>query len=395
MHALTNRFVRRALYGTLVLVILIALFAYLSRDNLFRYLNDPHVPFQTYTPPPAPDYAQNAAWAMPPKPDKNGDAVSIFVVTPTVYWGGKDWNMPLDAKKPLRRLWRVAIPNWAGPFQGLGQVVIPYYRSASLDSFLTIRDDARGARRLAFEDVLQAFDAFLARTGGSGPIILAGTEQGGLHVLGLLQERFDDPYLRERLAAAYVIDFATPQDLFAGPLKGLAPCADATKARCIISYGDFQKRQKDEIRRFTDRTMVWNSAGKLTLTKDRPLTCVNPVLGAATAKRAPRRAHRGGVNATGLEWGVVPAPLPAQTSAQCAGGILLVDRPKSASLRRKPGFGNHFKPPPFNLFYADIAHDARQRLHNWRALIQEQGRLAPPLGTTVEIRNSPVRKVPE
>ena len=395
MNAVVRTMIRRTLYGLLVLALLLALFAYFSRDNLFRYLNDPHVPFQTYTPPPAPDYSRPSAWAMPPKADESGDAVSIFVVTPTVYWGGKDWNMPLDAKAPLRRLWRVAIPNWAGPFQGLGTVVIPLYRSASLDSFLTIRDDARGARRLAFDDVLRAFDAFIARTGGSGPIILAGTEQGGLHVLGLLQERFADPYLRERLAAAYVIDFATPLDLFDGPLKGLAPCADARSARCVITYGDFQKRQKTEIRRFTDRSMVWNGRGGLSLTRGRPLACVNPVLGAATQALAPRSAHRGGVNATGLEWGVTPAPLPAQTSAQCTDGILLVDRPKSASLRRKPGFGNHFKPPPFNLFYADIAHDARQRLRNWRTVMQEDGRLAPPLGAPVEIRNSPVRKVPD
>ena len=386
---------RMALYASLALVLLLAAFAYFSRDNLFRYLNDPHVPFQTYTPPPAPDYAQKSAWAMAPEPDTSGAATSIFFVSPTIYWGGKDWNTPLDAKKPLQRLWRVAIPNWAGPFQGAGPIAIPLYRAASLDSFLTIRDDARGARRLAFEDVLRAFDAFIARTGGSGPIILVGAEQGGLHVLGLLQERFNDPYLRERLAAAYVIDFAVPLDLFDGPLKGLAPCADARKARCIVTYGDFQKRRKAEIRRFAERSMVWNADGKLTLTRGRPLACVNPVLGGVTDERAPRRLHRGGVDATGLEWGTIPAPLPAQTSAQCAGGILIVDRPGSASLRRKPGFGNHFKPPDFNLFYADLAHDVRQRLQNWHTLIKTEGRLAPPLGAPVDIRDSPIRKVPD
>jgi Protein of unknown function (DUF3089) len=391
MNMFQAKTMRYTLYGSAVFLVLVLTFAFVSQDNLFRFLNDPRTPFQTYTPPPAPDYADPASWAIAPK---KHDGTSVFVVTPTVYWGGKDWNTPLDAPRPLHRLWREAIPNWAGPFAGAGTVVIPLYRSASLFSFLTIRADAQDARKLAYEDVLKAFDAFIAQTDGTSPIILAGTEQGGLHVLGLLKDRFNDPYLRERLAAAYIVDFAVPLDLFDTTLTGLNPCESAEDSRCIITYGAFLPRDKAEIKRFTERTMVWDQTGRLRPTKDRPLACVNPVLGSTGPKLAPRRLHKGGVAATGLEWGTAPAPMAEQTSAQCVDGILRIERPKSKALRKHFGFGNTFKPDPFNLFYVDLAHDAKQRVANLNLRFKTQGRLAPPFENSLDILDSPIRGVP-
>ncbi len=391
MSITRHTFIRFSLFGGLAFLFLVTTFAILSRDNLFRFLNDPRIPFQTYMPPSAPDYSQSSAWALAPA---QTDGVSIFVVSPTTYWGGKDWNTPLDAPGPQKYLWNEAIPNWAGPFQGAGQVSIPYYRSASLFSFLTVRNDARGARKLAFDDVLKAFDAFIAQTNGKGPIILAGAEQGGLHVLGLLQKRFDDPYLRERLAAAYVLDFAVPLDLFDGPLKEFSPCASAASSRCLITYGAFREGQTREIKRFAERTMVWDGQGKLKQTKGRALTCVNPVLGAANNEFAPQHLHNGAVAASGLEWGFAPAPFPEQTSTRCVDGILRVDRPKSRALRKKLGFGQRFKPEPFNLFYVDISRDVKTRIDNLNSRFEIEGRLAPPFENSMEIIDAPIRGVP-
>ncbi len=391
MNMPKDKIIRFSLLGGVALVLLLSTFAFLSRDNLFRFLNDPRIPFQTYVPPTAPDYADASAWAIPPH---KGDGVSIFVVTPTVYWGGKEWNTPLDAPKPLERLYRTAIPNWAGPFQNLGSVSVPLYRSASLFSFLTVRSDARGARALAYRDVLNAFDAFLANTDGKGPIILAGTEQGGLHILGLLQDRFYDPYLRERLAAAYVLDQAVPLDLFDTQIKGVKPCQTSNEARCIITYGAFTPNETLEITRFTERSMVWNAQGQLRQTAGRPLACVNPVLGSTSTELAPKTMHKGGAAATGLEWGTAPAPMAAQTSAQCTGGVLIVEQPKSRALRKPLSFGQRFKPDPFNLFYADLAADAAQRIKNLETIIEEEGRLAPPFENSLEIIDSPIRGVP-
>ncbi len=384
---------RLSLYGALGLVIVLALFAFAARDNLFRFLNDPRTPFQTYTPPPAPDYASPQGWAM--APTRSANTPQIFVVTPSVYWGGKQWNTPPLAPKPLRRLHREAIPNWAGPFFGAGDVAIPLYRSASLFSFLTVRNDARGARELAYQDVSNAFDVFLAQTDDKAPIVLVGVEQGGLHVLGLLRDRFNDPYLLERLAAAYAIDFAVPLDVFGTLLPGIAPCETLGDSRCVITYGAFHPKEKSEIKRFKERTMVWEQSGKLSLTKNRDLACVNPMLGDMSGELAAKALHQGGVAATGLEWGSNPAPLPAQIASQCVDGVLHIGRPSSPALRKQRSFGNRFKPDPFNLFYGDLARDVKMRISNLQTRFATEGRLAPPFENTLELIDSPIQKVPE
>jgi len=386
---------RISLYSLLVFIILIAASMYAGRDNLFRFFLDPKIPFQTYQPPPAPDYTDPSSWVQAPNTDQAKDQPQVFVVTPSTYWGGEHWNTDLADEKAGDRLTRIAVPNWAGPFRKAGTVVIPKYRSASLYSFLTTRNDAKAARAFAYRDVLAAFDQFFAQSTSNGPIVLVGAEQGGLHVLGLLQDRFNDPHIRERLAVAYIIDFAVPLDLFDGALQGLSLCADAKASRCVVAYGAFNETDRKEITRFRERTMVWDQKGRLQKTQGRALACVNPVLGGATSDFAPSRLHLGGAAASGLDWAMEPAPIPQQTSTQCADGILLIEPITSNSLRKPRSLGARFKPNPFNLFYADLAKDAGQRVLALQQRFETEGRLAPPFGGTIELRESPINKTPD
>ncbi|MFA5601814.1 MAG: DUF3089 domain-containing protein, partial [Phenylobacterium sp.] len=48
------------------LALLIGAAGVFYREDILRTGLDPRVPFQTYTPPPAPDYAQTSAWALAP-----------------------------------------------------------------------------------------------------------------------------------------------------------------------------------------------------------------------------------------------------------------------------------------------------------------------------------------
>ncbi|PHR62536.1 MAG: hypothetical protein COA47_03960 [Robiginitomaculum sp.] len=388
-------FLRLSLVSLAGLVLLSAILAYTGRDNLFRFFLDPRVPFQTYLPPKAPDYSDPASWVRPPTPEETKNQPHVFVVTPTTYWGGDHWNTDLNDEESNDRLLREAVPNWAGPFRAIGPVSIPKYRAASLYSFLTTRNDARAARAFAYGDVLAAFDRFFAEIDSAGPIILVGVEQGGLHVLGLLQDRFDNPHVRERLAVAYVIDFAVPLDLFEGGLHGLSPCKSATATRCIVTYNAYQEQDTKEITRFRERSMVWDQKGRLQKTQGRALACVNPVLGAAVLDFAPARLHLGGVAASGLDWGTDPAPIPGQTSTQCDEGILLIEKPRSENLRKKVSLGARFKPDPFNLFYADLSKDSAARTAALIERFDSEGRLAPPFGGMIELHDSPINKTPD
>ncbi|MBL1430231.1 MAG: DUF3089 domain-containing protein [Robiginitomaculum sp.] len=389
------KFLRVALIIAVAFAALIVAAAIAGQDNLFRFFLDPRVPYQTYTPPTQPDYNDPASWVFAPKTEIDQKDTHIFVVTPTIYWGGEDWNTSLSDEDSNDRLLREAIPNWAGPFRGAGHVTVPKYRAASLYSFLTARYDARAARALAYSDVLAAFDKFVADIDSNGPIVLVGVEQGGLHVLGLLQDRFHDQHMRERLAVAYVIDFAVPLDLFEAGLKGLLVCKTPQSTQCVVTYNAFAEEDDLEITRFRERSMVWDQNGRLQNTLGRALACVNPVLGAAVHDFAPARLHLGGVAASGLDWAANPAPIPGQTSTQCEEGVLLIEAPRSKSLRKELSLGKRFKPDPFNLFYADLSKDVENRIIALKMKFETEGRLAPPFGGMVELRDSPINKTPD
>jgi len=146
--------------GTLAATAFLLLVYAAFRGDVIRYSLDPKVPFQTYRPPPAPDYGQRRAWALmpthPQAPTPGEPAADVFFVPPTTFDGGRDWNAPIGDARADRTFRLVMAPNYAGPFVRLGRIFSPRYREAGLYSLMTLREDAREARRFAYADVAQA-----------------------------------------------------------------------------------------------------------------------------------------------------------------------------------------------------------------------------------------------
>ena len=101
---------------------------------------DPKIPYQTYQPPPAPDYGRLSAWRLWPKATA-GPPADVFFIPPTTYDGGRNWNSRLGHAKAARQFWEVMAPNYAGPFVSVGRIYAPNYRQASLYSLTTLRED--------------------------------------------------------------------------------------------------------------------------------------------------------------------------------------------------------------------------------------------------------------
>src|SRR5689334_21035608 len=101
--------------GAAVVVAVVAVSAVIWRDDILRTALDPKVPFQTYDPPPAPDYLKADAWALrPANPDawSAGDPpADVFFIHPTTYDGGPHWNAPLHTRAADRLLAQVMLPN--------------------------------------------------------------------------------------------------------------------------------------------------------------------------------------------------------------------------------------------------------------------------------------------
>ncbi|QUD88940.1 DUF3089 domain-containing protein [Phenylobacterium montanum] len=336
------------------------------RHDILQTTLDPKRPFQIYQPPPAPDYGRRGAWALlPPKADQpnSGDPpADVFFIHPTTFDGGKDWNGPIDQPQANRVLERVMLPNYAGPFQRVGRLFAPRYRQASIYTELTLRDDAREARAFAYDDIRRAFDFYLGRFNQGRPILLVGVEQGGTLAERLLREETDaHPSLRQQLVAVYLIDAVALSSDYYGASAPLPACLDRHEAHCVVGWTQSFDFDLKDIRNTYDRSMVWEG-DHLVNVGGRPILCVNPVLGAASTQKASARSNLGAANATDMEWGLRPAILGRQVSAQCVNGVLRVSRPASPSLKTPGGWLDQLKEPGYNLFYADLEADARARL---------------------------------
>eukprot|EP01035_Chromulina_nebulosa_P067493 gene67493-92449_t len=95
--------------------VVVALGLVIFWGDLVSTVLDPKVPFQTYEPPPAPDYATNGAWYLRPNTADLRDA-DVFFVGPTTYDGGRNWNARINHPKASRQFQDVMAPNYVGPF---------------------------------------------------------------------------------------------------------------------------------------------------------------------------------------------------------------------------------------------------------------------------------------
>ena len=106
--------------------------------------------------------------------------------------------------------------------------------------------DATRALDLAFTDVGQAFDAFLAAVPADAPIILAGHSQGALHLTRLLRDRVARKPLAKRIVAAYVVGWpiSIAHDL---PKLALPACDGPTRSGCVMSWGSYAEPAEPQV----------------------------------------------------------------------------------------------------------------------------------------------------
>ena len=370
--------------------------ALIWRQDILESTLDPKEPFQTYHPPPAPDYARPSAWAILPANPMTWTAADppadVFFVHPTTFDGGHNWNGPIDDEKSNRFLSRVILPNYAGPFARVGRLFAPRYRQASVYTTLTLRDDARDARQFAYDDVRRAFDFYLDHLNRGRPLVLAGVEQGAALLDRLVHEEMKArPKLLGQIAVVYLIDTSALRAGFA-PGSALPACTAWGQIHCVVGWTQAFEFDQADIRQTLHRSLVWGPTGELEAAGGRPFLCVNPLLGAETDAVAPARLNRGAVAASDIEWGARPAFLNRQVSARCVDGVLRVSAPLSPSLRQTGGWLDRLKEPGYNLFYADEEADAQARVG---ALLNQPGEgvPAPPITTTIDIKDSPIHRV--
>jgi hypothetical protein len=197
-------------------------------------MSSPDQPFSAATAPPAPDYALPGAWAAWPGRPSKADAVpagasaaidptkagaDVFFIHPTTYLANQKWNAAYD--EPGRASQGVdtgVLANQASVFNACCRIYAPRYRQATFIAFIKDTPDGEAAIDLGYQDVLRAFDYYIAHENHGRPFIIASHSQGSLHALRLLQERVVGTPLAKRLVAAYVVGGFTPTDIEAAGL---------------------------------------------------------------------------------------------------------------------------------------------------------------------------------
>jgi hypothetical protein len=217
----------------------------------------------------------------PPAPD-----VAVFFVHPTSYLKKTHWNAPLDDRE-ANQIALTIIRADASVFGKAAEVWAPRYRQATFGAFLSDDPAARQAHDLAYADVAEAFDAFVAAQPPGRGIVLAGHSQGSFIIKRLLREKIAGTPLAKRIVAAYVIGWVvdTQRDL---PAMGLPACATPAQSGCVVSFLSFTDDANTAMMRDAYERFAGSHAA------NPQYLCSNPLTGGIGGS-SPAAANLGGI----------------------------------------------------------------------------------------------------
>lgn len=335
-------------------------------------LKPPSKPFEAYTPPPAPNYADQSAWAVwPGRPSKadviplgiNGELAKdakadVFFVHPTTYLTNATWNAKYDEGDFTGTQLEDGVLRYqTSIFNGCCRMFAPRYRQTTLSAFLNPGDSAFKAYDLAYSDVLRAFDHYLAHENNGRPFILASHSQGSLHATRLLKDRIlADVNVRKRLVVAYIVGASMPENIES---TGLPVCNSPRQTRCIVDWNSTTALTPLALGR---GLMVTHDDGRYQTVGKRTWLCVNPLSWDRTTI-TPASANKGALPIVGFG-DPLPRVVQGVTGAKCSRGRLVVSIPRA----KRAGFKDplttlgSYHNQDYSLFYASVRRNAIARV---------------------------------
>ena len=167
--------------------------------------------------------------------------IDCFYVYPTTSFDegpNSDWE-PAEAEEIH------TVYNQAARLTSTCRVFAPVYRQATLSSIGGGRDDG-GVEpwAVAFDDVLDAFKDYVVNESEGRGFVLIGHSQGAGMLRRLIEAEIDDePLLRDRLVAAYILgsDVQVPEgEVVGGTFANVPLCEEDDQTGCVVSYASFR-----------------------------------------------------------------------------------------------------------------------------------------------------------
>jgi len=307
--------------------------------------------YEIHPSPGKPDYGSLENWAAHPyKKDpsdslplalardyKLDSSVDVFFIHPTSYTDPSyafGCNAPVDNATINARTDNKSILYQASIFNSVGRVFAPRYRQANIGCYF-MKDSvvATAAFQLAYEDIKEAFEYYMAHYNNGRPIIIAGHSQGTTHAMTLLKEFFDGKPLQDQLVVAYLAGMPVRPDYF----SVLKTCTQPDETGCYCSW----------------RTMKTGYISPYMKAENYTAVVTNPLTWNSEQQSASRDSNPGSVlrNFKKIR--------PHVTNATVHDGVLWSDKPRF--------FGNiflffkNYHVADYNFFYLSIRRNAEQR----------------------------------
>lgn len=228
-----------------------------------------------------PDYSNLSYWAAHPNKKNPSDStpnnlisnlgieknVDVFFVYPTSYLDTskpQGWNAKINDTKINIYTDFSSILYQASVFNEVGKIYAPRYRQANISAYYPVTKEdtlkAIAAFDVAYEDVKNAFDYYLAHFNNGRPIIIASHSQGSTHSIRLLKEYFDGKPLGKQLVAAYVVGMVVNPAQF----NTIKPCDKPNETGCILAWRTFEEGytapfvQKEKFTSIVTNPLSWD-----------------------------------------------------------------------------------------------------------------------------------------
>ncbi|MEL7282246.1 MAG: DUF3089 domain-containing protein [Pseudomonadota bacterium] len=289
-----------------------------------------------------PSRKDEAAYTWPDGVRQTDLDVAVFFVYPTTDLTGHVSNATLAQERADTTVNVDDMQSLASAFTPCCKLYAPYYREASIDSFVPSDPEAGDAAiEFAYRDVADAFESFLERIGDDQDFVLAGHSQGTTHLYRLLLERVIGQPVEQNFVVGYLPGMPIPQD------TPLTPCKDDGETGCILVWNLFldgasPSETMKEIPLFVD--------GKMNRDGHDPFLC-NP----------PKPDTADGYTAYARKFGTA---LVASDGA-CTDGVLKIARPKEewlTAVQIAPGWLHVYDIP---VTWFAIGQDLERRYASW------------------------------
>jgi hypothetical protein len=213
------------------------------------------------------DYNDPAVWlCLPGRDDACASDQSTTVIRADGTLAREEWrpnpNAPIDcfyvyptvSQEPARlsgvvptAAERNVATSQAARFGSQCRVFAPMYRQVTLMGLraaLAGGGDFQEAFATSYQDVLDAWNAYLARDNGGRGVVLIGHSQGSIMLNRLIREEIDGRPIQGRIVSAMLLGWNTmvPEGRdVGGDFRTMPLCRSATQTGCVISYVSFHR----------------------------------------------------------------------------------------------------------------------------------------------------------